>query len=124
MKVRVTLNFTDEARRCIAANMAAAKVELPYLSTQAGGATRRALVHWLEQCARTASAAYVPKGKADPLEREETRLAVEQLRAAGWPDARIRAWLLKQAALMEGVRLNLWDEPILSTYDAHQPSRE
>lgn len=112
MKVRVTLELTDDARRCIAANMKNAG--LPYLATQDGTATRATCVKWLESVCRQAHAAFAPVPKLEHLEREETALAVSQLRAAGWPDSRIKSWLLKQAALMEGVKLKLWEEPLLA----------
>lgn len=111
MKIRETLVITDDARRCIAANMK--NDGTPYLTTQDGLATRATVVKWLQSCLDKATAQGSPAFKLDPLEREETRLAVEQLRAAGWRDSRIRAWLLKQAALMEGVRLELWEKPLL-----------
>jgi hypothetical protein len=112
MKIRETLLVTDDARRCIAANMK--KDNLPYLATQDGLATRASVVKWLQAALDKANALGSPEFKLDALEREETRLAVEQLRAAGWRDSRIRSWLLKQAALMEGVKLELWEKPLLS----------
>lgn len=129
MKIRETLVITDDARRCIAANMK--NDGLPYLTTQDGLATRASVVKWLQRALDTATAQGAPAFKLDPLERDETRLAVEQLRAAGWKDSRIRSWLLKQAALMEGVKLELWpapilngDAPILCSHDASEPARE
>lgn len=116
MKIRVTLNVTDDARRCIAANMK--RTAMPYLSTQAGTATRATVIKYLEGVLATAHFNYDPQPKLDPLEREETARAVEQLRAIGWPDSRIKLWLLKNSALMEGAKLKLWDAPLLTTQPA------
>ena len=70
MKIRVTLNVTDDARRCIAANMK--EKNLPYLSTQDGTATRATVIKFLETVLKTAGDSYAPPDFASPLEREET----------------------------------------------------
>lgn len=117
MKIRVTLEVTDDARRCIAENMKRSPTAMPgapYTETQSGMATRAVVITWLRLALRGAHVNYAPTPKVDALERDETRLAVEQLRAAGWKDSRIRSWLLKQAALMEGVKLELWEKPLLT----------
>jgi hypothetical protein len=126
MKIRVTLEVTDDARRCIAANAireAKAKGQLVAESkfTTGNGLARREFVAaWLQAAAHEAGARFEQTPKLDAVDREETRLAVEQLRAAGWRDSRIKSWLLKQAALMEGVKLTLWEEPLLRTQPATQ----
>lgn len=112
MKIRVTLDVSDDARRCIAENLKNSGA--PYLCIQDGRATRATVIKWLETQCKQAGAAYDPKPKLDPLEREETAIAVAQLRAAGWTDSRIKSWLLKNSALLEGVKLKLWDEPLLA----------
>jgi hypothetical protein len=71
MKIRVTLEVTDDARRCIAAN-----------------AIREA--------------------------KAKGQLVAESKFTTG------KSWLLKQAALMEGVKLTLWEEPLLRTQPATQ----
>lgn len=116
MKIRVTLNVTDDARRCIAFNLKNSGG--PYVATQAGMATRETCVRWLQAQLTTAGSNYDPQPKLDPLERDETLLAVSQLRAMGWPDSRIKSWLLKQSALMQGAKLTLWEEPLLTTQPA------
>lgn len=124
MKIRVTLEVSDDARRCIAANaINAAKrkgqliVESKF-TTGNGLARREFVAEWLQEVCNDAGARYEPTPKLEATEREETRLAVEQLRAAGWRDSRIKSWLLKQAALMEGVKLELWEAPLLTTQPA------
>jgi hypothetical protein len=116
MKIRVTLEVSDDARRCIASNLKNSGG--PYVATQAGMATRATCVRWLEGQLRHVGDAYNPAPKIDPLQRDETALAVSQLRALGWPDSRIKSWLLKQAALMEGARLKLWEDPLLTIQPA------
>jgi hypothetical protein len=116
MKIRVTLDVSDDARRCIAENLKNSGA--PYLAIQDGRATRATVISWLQQCCRQAHVSHQPVPKVDPLDREETARAVAQLRALGWSDARIKSWLLKNAALLEGANLKLWDSPLLSTYDA------
>jgi hypothetical protein len=117
MKIRVTLKASDDARRCIALNLVNERKRgnLPVadVATLAGTATRETCVAWLQRQLDTAGAAYANRVDVDPVEREETRKAVEQLRACGWRDDRIRAWLLKNAALMEGANLKLWPDPVL-----------
>lgn len=119
MKIRVTLEATDDARRCIAANLVneRKRANLPTadVATLEGMATRATCVAWLQAQLSTAGAAYANKVDVDPVEREETMRAVVQLRACGWRDDRIRAWLLKNAALLEGANLKLWDDPLLAS---------
>jgi hypothetical protein len=112
VKIRVTLEVSDDARRCIAENLKNSGA--PYVCIQDGRATRATVIKWLEQCCREAQAAHQPVPKLDPVEREETAEAVRQLRAAGWSDARIKSWLLKNSALLEGVNLKLWEAPLLA----------
>lgn len=112
MKIRVTLDVSDDARSCIAFNLKNSGG--PYVATQAGMATRATCVAWLQAQLKNAGSNYNPQPKMDPLEREETRLAVDQLRACGWPDSRIKSWLLKNSALMAGAKLTLWEEPLLA----------
>lgn len=116
MKINVTLEVSDDARRCIAINMK--HLGLPYLSTQEGFATRATVIKFLQDALNQAHASYAPVPKLDALERAETEVAVAQLRAIGWTDSRIKAWLLKNSALMQGAKLTLWDEPLLSTQPA------
>lgn len=117
MKIRVTLEASDDARRAIAANLVnerkRANLPVADVSTLQGFATRQTCVDWLQAQLKTAGAAYANKVDVDPLEREETAKAVAQLRACGWKDDRIRAWLLKNAALLEGANLKLWPDPVL-----------
>lgn len=112
MKIRTTLQLSDDLRRCIAVNLKNAGAT--YLQTRAGMATRATCVKWLEGVIKTADALADPQPKLDPLERAETVVAVAQLRSIGWPDSRIRLWLLKNAALMQGANLKLWEEPVLT----------
>ncbi len=111
MKIKVTLEVSDDARSCIAINMK--NQGLPYLATQDGFATRATVIKFLQDVLKHAHASYEPVPKLDPLERAETEIAVAQLRAIGWADSRIKSWLLKNSALMQGARLTLWEEPLL-----------
>lgn len=116
MKIKVTLEVSDDARSCIAINMKNAG--LPYLSTQDGFATRATVIKFLQDVLKQAHASYDPVPKLDPLERAETEVAVSQLRAIGWPGSRIKSWLLKNSALMQGARLTLWEAPLLAAQPA------
>lgn len=114
MKIRLSIEVSDAARGYIGSIPGASRVK-----KQGQLLARRADVcAWIEGQIKAAGQNFEPRWKLPVLERLETRSVVAALRALGWPDDKIKWWLLQNAAMLAGVNIQLW--PAAQTQTATQ----
>jgi hypothetical protein len=101
MKIAMTIEVPDEARRYIA------QLSDGETTETTGLATREACVAYFQTVVATLSrdGSLLPTGKLTEEEAQDAELAVQYLRKQGKTDGQIRAWLLLQRArLVEPLR--------------------
>lgn len=100
MKIEMTIEFPDAARRYIAMLSAADVVEREQITTDRGLATREACASYIKAviAGLDKEGSVIPTGKLTLEEETDAKEAVTWLRAQGKTDGQIRAWLLLQKA--------------------------